>query len=122
MLVHLKQQFGLTRMKLNKEQYERHLKAKKRYYKKHKKRLDATRKEKRDSGYYTVYYLPNEHYCGVTSMSPEFRMAFHKHKGKNTNDWRVLYCSIDKKEAYYHESLFHGVLGMEGLIINNKVA
>lgn len=107
-------------MKLIKKQYEKHLEAKKRYYKKHKTRIDAERKEKRDAGYYTVYYLPYENYCGVTSMSPRFRMAFHKNKGKNTEDWKVLYCSPNKQEAYYHESLFHGVLGMEGLIINNK--
>ena len=78
------------------------------------KKSDAKRYKSTKLNYYVVYYLPNENYCGITT-NPESRMREHKARGKNVEGWKVLYTSADVKEAYYHESLFHGVLGMEGL-------
>lgn len=65
-------------------------------------------------GYYSVYYLPGEHYCGVTN-SVESRISDHRCHGKNIEGWRILFCSEDRKEAAYHEGLFQAVLGIEGL-------
>ena len=95
-------------------------KAQIKYYKKNRDEILAKRKAKRDVGYYTVYYLPKEHYCGITKMNVEYRMHQHKSKGKNVEGWRVMFCSEDKLEAYHYESLYHGVLGVNGLLINNK--
>ena len=53
-------------------------------------------------------------------MDPEYRMSQHKCNGKNIEDWRILFCSEDQVEAYYHEAMFHSVLGMQGLLKNNK--
>ena len=70
------------------------------------------------SGFYYVYYLPNEHYCGITN-SLVLRMIDHRKTGKNTEDYKVLYTSKDKKNACYHEALFQSTLAMEGLAITN---
>lgn len=93
--------------------------ASKKYYTKNRKTILAKRKA-RNPGYYSVYYLSEENYCGVTKMDPEYRMSQHKCNGKNIEDWRILFCSEDQAEAYYHEAMFHSVLGMQGLLKNNK--
>ena len=83
----------------------------KEHYNEYKK--EANRNSNDD--YYSVYYLPEEHYCGVTTAVLK-RIKEHS-RTRNVDGWRVLFCSKDKKEAYYHESLFHSVLCMEGLRI-----
>ena len=69
---------------------------------------------KKLDGYYSVYYLPEEHYCGVTNCV-EIRIKDHEKSGKNTEGWKVLYCSPDYNVARHHENLFHSLLGMEGI-------
>ena len=95
-------------------------KAELKYYYKNREKILKLRKEKRTANVYTVYYIPEEHYCGITKMKPEKRLAHHKYEGRNIEGWRVLFCSEDKAEAYHHEALFHSVLGMNGLIQHNK--
>ena len=73
----------------------------------------------RKDGYFSVYYLPEENYCGTTSQV-ERRMYEHDREGKNIDGWKVLYCSEDRKDAYYHEALFQSTLAMEGLNYNMK--
>lgn len=82
----------------------------KEHLKKYRKELD----EKQKLDHYIVYYLPNEHYCGVTNQ-PHKRMHNHKREGKNIENWRVLYTSTDRKTAHYYEAMFHSVLAMEGV-------
>ena len=65
-------------------------------------------------GYYMVYYLPEEHYIGITNQ-PKQRMADHKHHGgRNTEGWRVMYCTESKYEARLVENRYHD-LGFNGL-------
>ena len=90
------------------------------YYYRNKKKILKKRNAKNSSKYYSVYYLPNENYCGVTKMKPEKRMAHHKYKGKDVSNWRILFCSEDKLTAYHYEAMYHSVLGMFGLLTNNK--
>lgn len=64
--------------------------------------------------YWIVYYLPNEHYVGITNQ-PKQRMADHKcHGNRNTEDWIVLYCTEDKYNARIIENRFHD-MGFNGL-------
>jgi hypothetical protein len=79
--------------------------------------LCRSNKVKKD-GYYYVYYLPEEHYCGITNSLVN-RMIDHRKKGKNTDNYRILYSSKDKKDACYHEALFQSTLAIEGLAITN---
>ena len=66
--------------------------------------------------YYIVYYIPNEHYVGITNQ-PKARMKHHEKSGKNIEDWRVLFCTHDRHEARLIENRFHDI-GFEGLNIN----
>ena len=64
--------------------------------------------------YYIVYYIPSEHYVGITNQ-PKLRMSDHKsHHGRNIEDWVVLFCSEDKYEARIIENRFHD-MGFFGL-------
>ena len=64
--------------------------------------------------YYIVYYLPKEHYIGITNQ-PKQRMADHKcHHNRDVTDWRIMYCSESKYEARLVENRFHD-LGFNGL-------
>ena len=67
--------------------------------------------------YYVVYYIPDEHYCGITN-NPKKRMIVHKSKGMNVEGWRVLSCHDTLIEARHQENLFHSVLGMEGISLH----
>ena len=80
----------------------------------HRAMCNTCRNDRMKTGYYYVYYLPNENYCGITDYL-EKRITTHKKNGKNVDNYRLLYCSTDKKEAAYHEILFQSVLAMEGL-------
>ena len=63
---------------------------------------------------YFVYYLPEEHYCGHTN-DVSSRMARHRHIGKNTENFKILFTTKTKKEAIYYEALFCSTLGINGL-------
>lgn len=64
--------------------------------------------------YYMVYYLPEEHYVGITNQ-PKQRMSDHaSHHGRNIEGWKVLYCCKDKYEARIIENRFHDI-GFNGL-------
>ena len=64
--------------------------------------------------YYIVYYIPSNHYLGMTN-EPESRMSYHKRTGKNIENFKVLYCCESRKEAKYIEAMFHSVLLIGGL-------
>ena len=68
-----------------------------------------------DYDVYYVYYLPKENYCGIAVNTPNKRVASHKWQGKDVEGWTILFASDNKSEAYYHEAMFHSVLGMKGL-------
>ena len=64
--------------------------------------------------HYIVYYLPEEHYVGITNH-PKDRMSNHRRGGKNINGWRVLYATECRTDARHHENLFHSVLMCNGI-------
>lgn len=70
-------------------------------------------------GIYTVYYLPEEHYCGYTK-SYDRRLQKHKSEGKDISKAKVLFASKDWNTAVHHEAMFQSYLGIEGLNTNNK--
>lgn len=75
-------------------------------------------KSKHD-GIYTVYYLPEEHYCGYTKILDR-RMNEHAASGKNISNMRILYSSENHTQAIHHEAMFQSYLGMNGLISGRK--
>jgi|AntAceMinimDraft_18_1070375.scaffolds.fasta_scaffold100208_2 hypothetical protein len=64
--------------------------------------------------YHMVYYLPKEHYIGITNQ-PKQRIADHASKnGRDTTGWRVMFCSKDRYEVRLVENRYHD-LGFNGL-------
>ena len=80
----------------------------------HCDRRCADQYKRKPDGYYSVYYLPLENYCGVTNRV-KIRMHEHARDGRFTDGFKVLCCFKTRKEAMYHEALFQSTLAMEGL-------
>ena len=59
-------------------------------------------------GLYTLYYLKEEHYVGITD-SVKRRMRVHKSLGKYTEDVEVICKFKTKREALDAEGLLHSV-------------
>ena len=61
---------------------------------------------------YGVYYLPEEHYVGMSVNIPN-RMLKHKHLGRSTAGWELL-CSFENPiEAHLMETRLH-LMGYNG--------
>lgn len=60
----------------------------------------------------SVYYLPEEHYVGLTNNIPH-RMRCHRQKGKLTDNYEILASFERYVDALWFEILFHqrGYLG-----------
>ena len=71
-------------------------------------------KESLKEGHYSVYYLPEEHYAGVTT-GLKHRMHVHNSDGMITEGFEVLFTSQDKKEALAFEDRLHS-MGCNGSI------
>ena len=69
---------------------------------------NSWRKKKRDETkkYYWVYYLPEEHYIGITS-DIEARMKAHRYKGKITDGYELCGKYRHPAQAIIVEALFH---------------
>ena len=86
---------------------------------KHKRRTPEYRAKKRaqyrsyQEDHYVVYYIPREHYCGIT-IQPKARMTRHRTDGFDTTGWRVLACADTREEALILEAEFH-LMGMNGM-------
>ena len=64
--------------------------------------------------HYTVYYLPEDNYVGVTNALVR-RLKEHKKRfNRHTESYEVMFTSSDKKEAYAFERKLHG-MGYGGL-------
>ena len=61
---------------------------------------------KRKDGLHYVYLLKDEHYIGVTD---DLYMRFFRHKtyGRNTDNYRIMFSSPDRKEAERIETQYH---------------
>ena len=89
---------------------------KKEYYKANREWIAEKDKIKTASltnSFYTMYYLPEEHYIGITNQ-PEIRMIGQRKEGRNTEGWEVVYTFKTKREALDMERKFHDVLGYFG--------
>jgi hypothetical protein len=88
----------------------------KKYYQANKQKLDASIKacwEAKKDGLYTVYYLKEEHYAGMTS-NLTYRLRTHKSKSnRHIEDVEIIGKYETKQEATRVEAVLHamGYLG-----------
>ncbi len=84
----------------------------KKYYDKNKELLNDNMKQYNKSkkdGYHYVYYLPEEHYVGVTD-NVKYRMYSHKSNfSRHTNDVEIVHKTPCRKEAELVESKLHSI-------------
>jgi hypothetical protein len=67
-----------------------------------------------------VYYLPEEHYVGVTSQKyPCARINKHNFLGFNTDNWYILNVFETREEARHLENMFHSYMGCNGVNLNS---
>ena len=99
-----------------KEYRENNLDKSKAYYLTNKEKMNATSKARREANkdaLYTVYYLKEEHYVGVTN-SLKSRLAYHKsYYNRHIEDVEVIGKYKTKEEALRVEAALHsmGYLG-----------
>ena len=63
-------------------------------------------RESKKDGLHHVYLI-NE-YAGVTD-TPYYRKIWHKHKGRDVSNFRVIYSTADRQEALELEALLHTI-------------
>lgn len=61
---------------------------------------------------YSVYYIPEEHYIGM-SKNVYSRMIKHKHLGKIIDGWEVIHSFENPIRAHLMETQFH-LMGYNG--------
>lgn len=73
-----------------------------------KKVLERSRQQRKShrDGFYSVYYLPEEHYIGITKAVKE-RIASHKRYGKMTDGFEVVAKFEREVDAHWLETMFH---------------
>ena len=72
------------------------------------KAMDARKKAKKKTAYYSIYYLPEEHYVGITNQI-DLRILNHSCKGKITVGCEIICEVSSKKEALQIERFFHSI-------------
>jgi hypothetical protein len=81
---------------------------------------ECGRKQRRDwhknrkDGFWYIYYLPEEHYIGMTSLISE-RLKAHDRKGKIIDNYEIIGKYSNPALALMHEALFH-YCGYEGCV------
>ena len=68
----------------------------------HQRRYRASFKD----GYYSVYYLPEEHYVGMTN-NVKSRMDYHKSNGKITEGLEIIAKFERAVDAHLFETMLH---------------
>ena len=81
------------------------------------KAIDARKKAKAKSKEYSLYYLPEDHYVGVTNQI-SLRLINHKIKGKHILEYEIIGVFKSKKEALRTERYLHSI-GYNGSQQNN---
>jgi hypothetical protein len=108
-----KREYNKKYNKANKEKLDA---ISKKYYQDNKERLSAKSKshnkqyrEDNKDGYYTVYYLKEEHYAGMTN-SLKARLAYHKSKyNRHIEDVEIIGKYKTKAEASRVEAALHSM-------------
>ena len=67
---------------------------------------DRKARAARIDGYTYVYYLPEEHYVGITNDVVR-RMRVHRHKGKIVDDYEIIARFERAVDAHSLETMFH---------------
>ena len=109
---------------MNVKEYNRRYKlgTAKEYLKEIKRKKGLTPKEhrlKNTNKFYTVYYLLEDNYVGVTN-NPKNMLGRHKFLGKVSRDYEVIIEVSTKKEALFIERKLHSI-GYRGGIKKNNV-
>ena len=86
------------------------------YYKANREKLVKgmkARREARKTDFYTLYFIPNHNYVGVTNQTYA-RMNNHRVKNnKDTTNWTTIKTFKTKREALDAERFYHSI-GYEG--------
>ena len=64
------------------------------------------KKARSEQNGYAVYYLPEEHYVGV-SVNVRYRINKHRHLGRVVDGWEVIAVFERGVDAHWFETLFH---------------
>ena len=87
------------------------------YHYKYQDKLNKIHKKyyyNQKDGFHYVYYLPEEHYVGVTD-NLKFRMYEHKNaQNRNTSNYKILYRHTSREESLKVEAQFHNILACNG--------
>ena len=79
-----------------------------------RKTIAAATFKRRKLDHYVLYYLVNDHYCGITNALSD-RLASHKKKGRDVSDVKILATSKDRVTIKHYEAMYQGYLGIGGL-------
>jgi len=63
-------------------------------------------KDSKKDGTYYLYYIPEEHYVGITNYLSA-RMSKHKHYNKLTEGFEIICAFKSQKQAHLYETLLH---------------
>ena len=69
------------------------------------------------SGYFYLYYLPEEHYVGITNNVYR-RMNYHRSSGKHVEDVEIVAKFKRQVNAHLYETMLHS-FGYEGFFVGN---
>jgi len=64
--------------------------------------------ESQRNDFYTLYYLPEDHYIGITTQ-PSIRMRNHKSQGRHILGYEVVAAFKTKREALATERYLHNI-------------
>lgn len=67
--------------------------------------------------YFSVYYLPEEHYIGMTNNIKR-RIKYHEYSGRITDDFEVLATFKRQVDAHLFETLLHS-MDYNGFFVGN---
>ena len=95
-----------SKCKLITDDFTEHAYKKSKYCRKCFREYNKKRISYKIDKYYSVYYIPEEHYVGVSNHVAR-RIQQHKLRGKITNDWEVIAKFERQVDAHWFETLFH---------------
>ena len=82
--------------------------------------MDARKKAKKKTKFYSLYYLPEMHYIGITNQL-ELRMINHRCLDRITEGYEVICTFETKRKALDAERLIQDTYGYNGKAIKKKM-